>query len=524
MDASAAPADHRLTMVIEREDGATLARRLERRIWTHGVLGNLLGAGVAAVNVALWAPVFLDGRRPSGMVALYAVALGTMLAAIPIGRLQVHRSFAPIRRWLTENRPATADERRAVLRMPARAAIHGLGWWAIVGVIAGLLDSYTPALLHGSLPLFKAECGVAASAGIASALSYLLVERVVRPLYGVLLSSDRSRSPVRMGITTRLVIMWAMVSAAPLLGIAWVFFGLSGSQRVLATDVAIVSCVLAVPAGFVVLYAAARSIADPLRVVRIALDRVEVGDLDVELPVDDTGEVGLVQSGFNRMVKGLRERRRLHEVFGRHVGTEIVDVALRDGGRLGGERRDASVLFIDIAGSTQITRRTGADEVVALLNDLFAAVVRCVRAQSGWVNKFTGDGAMCVFGPPGELDDHPARALHAARCLQAEVAMLQSKYDFEVGIGVSSGEVVAGNVGSEDRYEYTVLGDAVNEAARLTDQAKGHDAHVLASAASIERAGAERDNWTSTGTLELRGRPGPTEAFEPHAAATVAAR
>ena len=134
-----------------------------------------------------------------------------------------------------------------------------------------------------------------------------------------------------------------------------------------------------------------------------------------------------------------------------------------------------------------------------------------VSAEGGWVNKFEGDGALCVFGPPGDGSDHAARALRAARRLRLELEGL----DVETGIGVSTGTVVAGNVGAEERYEYTVIGDPVNEAARLTEEAKRHPAGVLASAASVEAARGEAANWEPAGELRLRGRRAPTRAFAP---------
>jgi adenylate cyclase len=137
-------------------------------------------------------------------------------------------------------------------------------------------------------------------------------------------------------------------------------------------------------------------------------------------------------------------------------------------------------------------------------------------AQGGWVNKFEGDGALCIFGVPGTQPDHADRALRAARRLALRLLGLAERHPgLEAGIGVSSGRVVAGNVGTEARYEYTVIGPAVNEAARLTDIAKGRAVKVLASAESVRRAGAEAAHWRDVGTVALRGRTAPTAIYEP---------
>jgi adenylate cyclase len=169
-------------------------------------------------------------------------------------------------------------------------------------------------------------------------------------------------------------------------------------------------------------------------------------------------------------------------------------------------------MFVDIIGSTGLAQRKDPDAVVAILNRFFDAVVRVVAIEGGLVNKFQGDGALCIFGTPLPHDDHAARGLRAARALAVELAPMG---DIAAAIGVSSGEVVAGNVGAADRYEFTVIGDAVNEASRLTEEAKLCASHVLASERTIRAAGAENNGWRPGETLQLRGRAEPTLTYVP---------
>src|SRR3954454_7214436 len=131
--------------------------------------------------------------------------------------------------------------------------------------------------------------------------------------------------------------------------------------------------------GLVVIANTAASVAEPLTGLRGALGRVERGDLSASVTVDDASEIGLLQSGFNRMVSGLRERDRLLDLFGRQVGEEVARDALeRDGVELGGETRDAAVLFVDLIGSTEMASRLEPQRVVAELNSFFSIVVDCV--------------------------------------------------------------------------------------------------------------------------------------------------
>src|SRR4029077_6804534 len=118
-----------------------------------------------------------------------------------------------------------------------------------------------------------------------------------------------------------------------------------------------------------------------------------------------------------------------------------------------GERREVSVLFVDLIGSTSLAQTRPPDQVVDMLNRLFAVIVGAVDAEGGWVNKFQGDGALCVFGAPAEQPDHATRALRAARTIRRELlALAATESGLDAAIGVSAGEVVAGNVGAEHRY------------------------------------------------------------------------
>jgi adenylate cyclase len=217
------------------------------------------------------------------------------------------------------------------------------------------------------------------------------------------------------------------------------------------------------------------------------------------------------------MVAGLRERHRIADLFGRHVGPEVARLALEQGSGLVSEQRAATAMFVDLVGSTALAEVLSPHQVVETLNALFDAVTRAVGAEGGWVNKFQGDGALCVFGAPAAQPDHAARALRAARSLRRELTQLAEVHPgIDAAIGLSSGSVVAGNVGTEQRYEYTIIGGPVNEAARLTELAKGRPGRVVASLASVGRAGAEEAaRWSPLGSVALRGQSEPTAIFEP---------
>jgi adenylate cyclase len=278
-------------------------------------------------------------------------------------------------------------------------------------------------------------------------------------------------------------------------------------------------------AGAVIINGAAQSITEPLGEIRDALERVDHDDLDTHLEIYDGNEIGVLQNGYNQMVAGLRDRRELADLFGRHVGVEVARLARQQGVQLGGERREASAIFIDLVGSTRLAQARSAVDVVALLNTFFTTIVDCIEREGGWINKFEGDAALCIFGAPAVQPDHATRALRASRRLRLELLALNAVHpELLAGIGVSSGEVAAGNVGDARRYEYTIIGDPVNEAARLSDHAKQRPGGVLASEAAVTKAtDSERGHWIVADELPLRGRAQPTLAFEPRADANVVA-
>jgi adenylate cyclase len=252
----------------------------------------------------------------------------------------------------------------------------------------------------------------------------------------------------------------------------------------------------------------------PVRVVRAALKRVGDGDLDTNVVVFDGTELGELQRGFNTMVEGLRERERVRDLFGRHVGRDVAAAAEQQQVQLGGAECHVAVLFVDVIGSTKLAASMPPTEVVELLNRFFAVIVDEVNNHRGLLNKFEGDGALAVFGAPVPLDCPEDEALAAARAISRRLR--DEVPECPAGIGVAAGQAVAGNIGAYERFEYTVIGDPVNEAARLCERAKSTPGHLLASGTAVEGAGEEeRRNWEFDDEVVLRGRDQPTRLAMP---------
>lgn len=493
-----------------RSDGERLVRHARLWLTAVTVMANLVGALVVFV-LLIWVVPTPVGAADIGLPNLIGVPIYVAMA-LALGAVWGTRRLLPRLRWVREGRPPGAAEQRMAMRAPVQLlVVEGVLWSggiALFTLINGLRD---PALI--APVAFTVSLG-----GITTcATAYLLNERVLRPLAAVALSHHPPDRPLVPGLTARALLTWTLGSAVPVAGLIVVAVFVLAGRKVSTNRLAITILGLGgitITVGLLTTALAARATTAAVQSVRSALTSVEAGDLAVRTAVFDGTEVGLLQAGFNRMAEGLWERERIRDLFGRHVGHSVARTAIAGGVELGGEVRDVGVLFVDVVGSTTLAATRPPTEVVELLNQFFAVVVDVVERHGGFVNKFEGDAALAIFGAPAAVDDPAGAALGAARELADRLA--REVDEITAGIGASFGVAVAGNVGAEQRYEYTVIGDPVNEAARLTELAKDLPGQVVASdAARAAAAPAEAARWTPGEEILLRGRLEPTRIVTP---------
>ena len=473
--------------------------------------GHLIGSADAAAIVIPLHGQFANETRayfaPNSLItAAIIVVLGTV--AVAVGGIA---NLVPVLRWFVAQKQPNPEQRRSAMRLLARQSLILGVVWAVSGVTYLVLN------LDGLKPLWVPTLLAVVFGGSAAAsLSLLLTQRSLRP---IMLAATQGTEGlvVAPSVITRLVGMWLLGSGLPSLAIAGLVLTRSNGwilQKTGSVEMPIlVVTLVAILIGLPVMIMTSRSISDPVREVVDAMAEVERGRIDTFVGVYEKSEIGRLQDGFNRMVAGIGERDRLRDLFGRHVGADVARRAIEQGTQLSGDVREAAILFIDLVGSTTLTASRPPEEVARVLNDFFRIVVSAVDDHHGLINKFQGDAALAVFGAPLALDGSASAALATARRLRDQLGRLPM-VDF--GIGVSAGPVFAGNIGAENRYEYTVVGDAVNEAARLADFAKTLDQRIGSSAAAIERAdAAERRYWTPCAEAVLRGRDEPTHIWAP---------
>jgi adenylate cyclase len=475
---------------------------------------NWIGIGVVLVLVTVAIPepsVFDDA--PAWLT--FAVVPGYLILAMAVGSYWITRRTVVALRWAIEGRkPTRADERNTFLA-PWRVAVVDLLLWGIGTVLFTILYGLAN---HTFIPRFLFAVGF--SGVLVATAAYLLTEFALRPIAAQALEAGRPPRRLAAGIMGRTMMVWMLGSGVPVVGIALVAIFQTLMRNLTETQFAVgvvLVCAATLIFGFVLMWIVSWLTATPVRVVRAALRRVEQGDLRGNLVVFDGTELGELQRGFNSMVDGLRERERVRDLFGRHVGREVAAAAERERPKLGGEERHVAVVFVDIVGSTQLVTSQPPADVVRFLNRFFAIVVDEVDRHHGLVNKFEGDASLAIFGAPNRLDCPEDEALGTARAITNRLA--DEMPECQAGIGVAAGQVVAGNVGAKERFEYTVIGEPVNEAARLCELAKSYPGRLLASADAVQRASeTESAHWYLGDTVTLRGHGDPTRLAWPNTA------
>jgi adenylate cyclase len=448
----------------------------------------------------------VDFARNNTTLVVVLVTLG-IITVVVAGVL----NLAPSLRWYVTGDKPGARQQAVAMKLPGRQSAILLATWGVCGAVLMLVN-------HGgglSL-LLPIALGVVLGGIAAAGTGLLLTQRTLRP---IMVAATRGSEPrlTTPGVFARLILMWFLCSAAPVVVIAALVILRSNGwiiPKTASVDVPVLVVVMAsVVLGLPIMILTSRSIADPVSEVVDAMAQVEHGNMETYVGAYERSQIGRLQTGFNRMVAGLAERDRLRDLFGRHVGFDVAQRALEEGASLSGDVVEAAVLFIDLVGSTKLAESLPPQEVAEVLNDFFRIVVGAVDEHSGLINKFEGDAALAIFGAPLKMSQPASAALATARTLGTELRRLPV-VDF--GIGVSAGRVFAGNIGAENRYEYTVIGDAVNEAARLADLAKTSDRRILCSAAAIERADDdERARWAECYSTVLRGRSEATHVSAP---------
>ncbi len=494
--------------------------------------GNLGGALLTFAYFRFLDPLALYGVAPLGIYeALYFVVAFSLLFAV--GRKVTARWAGPLiqAEGALPTGPAAAELRRRAVLVPAFLALLTFSGWLASALVWGVGWP----LLTGDFQLVGAirqGFGIVFVSGVlVSLFIFLATERIWRKRLPALFPQGdlEATGAPRLRVRHRLVVLFLVMSVLPMavLSVATLVRAnaLLGadeqSHAVIVHNLMLVQGLLATAGLLVALCLAgyvASSVAGPLRELQDSMAAVAQGRLDVLCPVVSNDELGAVSEGFNRMVAGLRDRETIRETFGRYVSPEVRDEILSGRATPQGSQREVSILFADLRDFTAWVESSPADAVVAGLNAYFTEMDAAVRAHGGLVLQFIGDEIEAVFGAPLSDPQHADRAVAAALDMQARLEAwnftrrARGEHELRHGIGIHSGTVVAGNIGSQQRMSYALVGDAVNVASRIEALNKQFGTQILIS--STTRALLREDrNLTAMPAVRVKGRAADVEVF-----------
>lgn len=270
----------------------------------------------------------------------------------------------------------------------------------------------------------------------------------------------------------------------------------------------------------IIAFGVARGVSQPVQALAAHTVRIAGGDYTTRLQSHRADEFGQLAASFNRMSEGLAERDRVRDLLDKNVSPEIAAQLLRDGAALGGEERVVTVLFADLQGFTSLSEKLPPRELITLLNRFLDRMSTEIERHGGVIDKFIGDAIMAIFGAPVAQDDAADQALHAALGMERALSDFNAEMLAEghpalaIGIGINTASVVAGNIGSQRRLNYSVIGDGVNVAARLEALTRNPEyrTNILISAATLAAVRAPH-RTRALGVVAVKGRQEPVSIF-----------
>lgn len=248
---------------------------------------------------------------------------------------------------------------------------------------------------------------------------------------------------------------------------------------------------LLIVTGICVTIILARLFTKPIHKLTESTKNISKGDYTQSVEIISNDEFGILADTFNDMTKSLAEKEFMRDTFGKVVDPYVRDYLMKGNVVLGGETREITVMFCDIRSFTSMSESMEPSDVVLLLNEYFTALGKCIRKNHGVINKYIGDAIMAIFGAPVESENHAMDAYNSAIEMRAALEELNKSFEargiqkIRFGIGIHSGKVLAGNIGAENRMEYTVIGDTVNTSSRIESLCKEYKTDLLISESTV---------------------------------------
>ena len=496
------------------------------------LLGNLSGGlGTFAYFRFLDVSAHANLAPVGGAEILYFVVAFSMISAI--GYVGFVRWAGPVirREGALPEGPEGDDMRRRALMVPLAFALLTFSGWVAAAFVWGV---FWPVLSGDFSPVraLRQIFGITFVAGsVVTAIIFFGTERIWRgELSRLFPKGDLSAVEApRLNVRARMVTVFLLMSLVPMavlsaaaLTRAYVLRGadVETAEAVISNLILVVVVLGALGLGVSIRLArfVSASVAEPLRDVQAAMAEVARGDLDARCAVVSNDEIGAVAEGFNKMVEGLRERETIRETFGKYVSPEVRDEILAGRASLSGGLREVTILFCDLRDFTPWVESTPAGEVVADLNAYFTEMDAAIRANGGLVLQFIGDEIEAVFGAPVSDPKHAESGVRAALQMRDRLAawnagrVAAGKVALRHGIGIHTGTVIAGNIGSSERLSYALVGDAVNLTSRIQALNKDFGTQILVSGETRRRLEGEFD-LKPLPAVRVKGRTAEVEVY-----------
>jgi adenylate cyclase len=483
-----------------------------RYTWALWVVGFFVAL---PVYLAAFAFPIVALEKSDRYVEAVAVTAAAVLVLECVMLIPNHRLVRLVEQWaagLEVNRATALEGTYIYTRAAITRMIRGTGvWGAVLCIVVGAISAapWSRLIQYGII-------GAVLSTAVQLVAYHNLVESAWRPVR-VALAGDTA-------IGDSLPRPRPTFAARSNVSVVAVAFAYAAFGALLATVFTAVGHlpILAVVIGGAVTVAFAVPISvglgfspslQPIRDLAKGAERVAVGDYGQRLPVVQDDDLGVLAASFNRMQAGLAERQRLHAAFGTYVDPALAARLLEQGDDVfTGERRQVTVMFVDIRDFTPFAEANTAEDTVSRLNALFEIVVPAVVDAGGHVNKFLGDGALAVFGAPNDLADHAEAAVNAAATIQRRVAERFGDA-LRIGIGINTGKVIAGTIGAGGKLEFTLIGDAVNVAARVEQLTKTTGDRILLTQQCVDALASRPPGLIDRGSHVLKGKSAAVQVF-----------
>jgi adenylate cyclase len=496
------------------------ARWAYRRLGSRYLYAYIAFEVVSALTVALGTvgifSLYQDMTRPE-FERIVVFSWVCVLLALFVGTKRMRRELRPLQHWVRGERGehGALEAWRAAVSLPREVVMRD-GWRPLVFVVWPVAIFITAELDLPPWSVLVCAAGAIVAVAYSAILHFFASELALRPV----LEEICTNLPPDFAMEGRgIPLKWKLLGSLPVINVITGVFvsGLSSEGNAqlqeLGVDV-LVAVLVAFTVSFELTLLVTRSITSPIGDLLDATERVRAGDLSARVPVASGDEMGELARSFNAMMSGLQEREKLRDAFGSYVAPDVADRVLEEGELLEGEELEVTILFIDIRDFTAFAEGASARETVAYLNEFFGLAVPILTKHGGHANKFIGDGILGVFGAPERMRDHADRAVHAAAELASAVPERFGDR-LAIGVGINSGPVSAGTVGGGGRLEFTVIGDAVNVAARVEPATRELGDPVLLTEATRCLLTDEAIAVEERGELELKGKSEPVALYAP---------